>query len=122
MLPEYLLALALSSPALPPVTAADLEKFPSREVAWAGYEFAVEHVRWVEGRSPCWERLDAWEWRTEARQCHMAWDLLADSWGRIPQAMSLSHLERLRCLLGPEAYYAGRMPPCCPWWRFEMRP
>jgi hypothetical protein len=29
-------------------------------------------------------------------------------------------LMRLREMLGPEAYYAGAIPPCAPFWRFEM--
>ena len=86
-------------------------------------QFNAEHEAWLEAQFEfdC-ARREVWgKWLLENERLHDAWDAL--DWacyqpdGR--DWMGEQHLDRLRRLLGREAYEAGRMPPAVPVWRFR---
>jgi hypothetical protein len=91
-----------------PVCTSDLHRFDwlSKEFVKSQRDFARKHLTWVEGQGPL-----AWEWAAEARRCFEAWDALDDlKRGYEP----MTKLAELRCLIGYELYYSGRMPECVP--------
>lgn len=120
----WLVLVAALSPFLddrPPV--GDLNLFPPVAICKEMIVAAEVYRCHVELRKhfPSWQY---WEWHAvaaEAKWCHDAWDWL--HWAHtVPGTGSKRHaLGRLRDLIGPDAYYAGQMPPCVPIWRFERR-
>jgi hypothetical protein len=110
--------------ALPPVSYSDLERFPPPGTVMASRSLALAHLEWLErcmslGES---EALRLSAWRAEAAELYAAWDALADAQMACSPESALWHLEVLRDLLGPEAYYCypARMPPPVPLWQFEI--
>jgi hypothetical protein len=56
----------------------------------------------------------------ETRELFEVWNTLDDAQqGYYDEAFRRRKLARLRELLGPADYYAGRLPPPVPVWRFE---
>jgi hypothetical protein len=59
---------------------------------------------------------DYMDWRAESEHCRMAWDVLDNALrpNAAGREYRLSQLERLRSIIGEEAYNARRMPPPTP--------
>ena len=118
-----LLLAALSVPA--PVSLADADRFPSGAECQAAEDFARLHLRWLEVQA-AWSQSgeeDAY-WRecvAEARWCFDCWDAVGAGAAneRPDAAYRLQWLARLRELIGDEDYFAGRLPPPVPVWRFR---
>jgi len=108
----------------PPLT--DLLWFPPAVVARSMRELSQKHQEWVgeqyrKAIGPCEEKFwMTWGW--EARVCEEAWGDLCSAYdeGFDPRNRR-AHLGFLRDKLAPEYYYAGRMPPPVPLWRFARR-
>jgi hypothetical protein len=101
----------------------DCLRFPPSSVAadcccWnLAYQEYAKNRRWICRHR--WDELTAS--LEEARQLYQVWKTvqeatdMANSWVHQRRA-----LWKLRQLLGPEAYSAGRLPPAAPVWRFEF--
>jgi hypothetical protein len=108
----------------PEVSPADLARFPSREVAWSTWRFAQAHDAWLRSHGGFSDTRLVWEpWIDEHHHGFLAWSHLADAWGQHGTSdwAARHYLQLLRRVLGREAYWLGRMPESCPWWRFEQR-
>ena len=113
----------------PPLT--DLSLFPPHAVVWANWQVNREHWRYwyyLAENDPA-EQLrwpgPAHEVVAELDRAYRRWDVLdnaqraaADSGGCRYGRAARSYLAELRNLLGPD-YYAGKMPPPVPWWRYR---
>jgi hypothetical protein len=55
----------------------------------------------------------------ENQQLYRAWDMLDDCHCRFRDDFRYERLQKLRSLLGEEAWFAARMPPYLPIWRFR---
>jgi hypothetical protein len=104
----------------PPLS--DCQRFPDRQVVGDLRAFnrayrqhltsrqAVELARW-------WELREAIQ---ETDRLYAVWDAVGDacrdSWYVTVRRQAL---KRLRGLLGPEVYAAGKLPPAVPVWRFQ---
>lgn len=111
--------LLLLSPA-PPLS--DAERFPPRRVAAAALEFNRAYRDYLECQQ-AFEVRSWWDWQdalNETDYVYQCWSALAAVQGAEGEdgASRRAALERLRELLGEEAYYQGAMPPCVPVWRF----
>lgn len=116
-----LLLFPIAGDAEPPVRLSDLNAFPPKNVAFFNCTRADEHRSWI------------WEMHIKAlasdpiiadwlftQYCGAGVSMFA--WGNLAGSMNpeMSEKHRLDCLrklreqLGPEAYYAGRMPAPCP--------
>lgn len=116
------LLLGLQAPE-PDPPLCDRDRFPPREVAARAMQFNRAYRRHVEGRA-LWQTHRAEEWgqvKEEVEHLYRCWDWLhAAQGGQAGDACYWRQsLRRLRELIGDEAYYAGRMPPCVPVWRFQ---
>ncbi len=116
------LAFLLSLPVpLPEVSPDDLSRFPGFSYAeWAdgrAGEYRDAVIASVEGLGFACQREA--EWDRIARVCRVAeaWHHLEWAWrdSQYSDYGTLTwHLGELRSLIGPAAYYAGRMPPPLP--------
>jgi hypothetical protein len=120
--PHYLLALMLTLPtdsAEPPL--CDLHRLPPAPVAKDAIAFNRRCHRVLAARAETELHREQWwtEVLSETDQLYYVWDALADAHNE-SQSVSFRRqsLGRLRELIGPEAYYAGRLPPSVPVWRF----
>jgi hypothetical protein len=107
----------------PPVQLQDLDRFPCRECVTSWCRFSRDYrcrLRDELSLGEAWRERALWAALDQARDCYQPWDLLEDAqaeW-RDP-ACRLEMLEALRDLIGPEAYYTGRMPPPVPLWHWR---
>lgn len=112
--------IALYSP--PDCQLEDRHRFPPLDPALAAKQFARAHLCHLEHNQP----LETWKWESwceakrDARWCYDCWDWLQAAQGGEGRGKDywLYSLRRLRQLIGDEAYFAGRMPPPAPLWRF----
>lgn len=119
--------LCLLAAALAPLTderppEADLSRFPALSVVWQELGSNRLYREHLESRLPV-ERHRAWlicAALAETDRLYDVWDALrwAHLYGHAGTRRDM--LGRLRELLGPCAYYAGRMPPACPLWHFVL--
>lgn len=113
------LLLCLPAPAFVPVHENDARRFlVAATAAEQNWRFGCAHVEWLQQVG-----LSDTAWHDEACWCRDVWDKVDDVkrfWAGRPELMRQS-LERLRELLGPEWYEAGRLPPAAPAWRFRER-
>jgi hypothetical protein len=104
---------------LPAPEPHELYRFPPRPHVRQVLTFQRELRRNVEARQgvQCWRYWYYQEALDELAASYLAWDTLDDAWAMEahPQCCA-AHLARLRDLLGPEAWYTGRMPPVFPEW------
>lgn len=120
-----LLALALSTPPvpagpdLPPLT--DLAWLPANDVALTARCQARRYRLMLATQAAIEPWRGAWFAAADqdAADCFRAWDLLEDASGQLSDEYRRRCLEALRDLIGPKAYYAGRLPPAVPLWRFS---
>ena len=116
----FTLALMFSGCGNPQVE--ELCRFPPRAVAERCVDCAWAHVWWVETRMTLdTTDGDIWhEWLVEARHCQECWSALRRVylWQEAAPDQVRSALADLREVLGYVDFYAGRMPPPVPVWRF----
>lgn len=117
---EALFALGLALLAdLPPEW--DVTRFPTRPEANEATQFNRGVVKWLEERRAT-DHIHFDELTETIRQTHRLyeiWDLVRDARCEFysPRVRRMA-LAELRQRLGDEAYYAGRLPPPVPVWRF----
>jgi hypothetical protein len=104
----------------PPLT--DCDRFPPRPVAAAAMEFNRSYHRHVLLQQGI-AMHHWWDWQdtlTETEYLYHCWEALSAAQGAEGNDCDTRRqgLERLRELLGEEAYYQGVMPPSVPVWRF----
>lgn len=107
-------------PDLPPLT--DLDRFPCRDAVVNAWQLNVQYRDVLAFRQAMYPHRH-WEYETvleESRELFEVWDTLDDAqrW-YYDEALRRRRLARLLELLGPADYYAGRLPPAVPVWRFE---
>ena len=103
----------------------DRMRFPPRVMARASMDFNAEYRVNADAiaRVKSWE-ADWWcDCCIEAQHLWHAWDWLeaaqgGQNYNTVQQQMTA--FRRLRDIIGEDAYQAGRMPPCVPYWRFEV--
>jgi hypothetical protein len=103
----------------------DAERFPDRAVVNELLAFNRDYRNYLEGR----QRLD-YLCRGEYRRALIETDLLFTVWDAVRDArcdyyfvpVRRQALKRLREILPDEDYYAGRLPPHVPLWRFVVVP
>ena len=106
-----LLALATFCEPDPPLT--ELHRFPGALEATAGWSFSCAARQWLREQ---WEMYPARgatlrPLLDRARYWHATWDALDDAHRTYNNDCFRRHrLARLRDLLGPDAWFAGRMP------------
>lgn len=121
---DWILIAALLSPLIddrPPVE--DLQRFPAAAICDEQIAAADRYWTHLQARLE-WEPLNYWRLSTvaaEAAELRRAWSALRDACVHSHPDWQREALRTLRERIGPEAYYAGRMPPCVPVWRFEWR-
>lgn len=112
---------------------ADCGRFPDGAACQELEDFARGHLAWLDARRPlCLTESDEATWRqarTEAQWCFNCWDWAGAAQGnegdrtttdgRVAGYRRFS-LDKLRELLGDDDYFAGRMPPPVPLWRFRV--
>jgi hypothetical protein len=104
----------------PPIS--DALWLPSPAVAQECRRFNLSYQRCLELR-----RQVALHHQDQCSDALREAQFLGDVWRRVETATSPTNswvcrrraLQELRDLLGPEAYYTGRLPPCVPVWRFR---
>ena len=122
---SLILLCALVAPLPPPEDPplADRERFPPRAVAAQAMACNRAYRRFVQARQAL--ELHRWfywqEVLAETDYLFNCWDWLHAAQGGEgrDEAYWRHSLKRLRELLGEDAYYAGRMPSCVPFWRFQ---
>jgi hypothetical protein len=104
----------------PEPTLADCERFPPAPFACAALEFNRAYHNYIESRQAIgmhhW-----WYWDevlTETDYLYHCWDALYTARRSHDDDVRRGALERLRELIGEEAYFQGTMPPSVPVWRF----
>lgn len=104
----------------PPLT--DSVRFPDRTAINDLLAFNRAYRQNIDGRRPLvlsrwWELHAALE---ETDHLYHIWDTARDARCDYYYVTVRRHaLKKLRDLIGPEAYYAGQMPPYVPTWRFQ---
>jgi len=104
-----------------PSLEAELRRFPPHEVVQEylafnrGYQAHLESCRLLAPHHA--EEINAV--LRDTRLLYWTWDKLDDAWGSCTEAARWEALRELRCLLGDDGYYWGRMPPPVPLWRFQ---
>ena len=109
----------------PPVE--DKDRFPSSEIASEAIELNAKYRTWLEANRPLDDHTGMWlKAMTEADALWEIWQSVAnlhsvtDESGNEYLLEELrNRLEELRDVMGEEAYYAGRLPPPVPIWRFQ---
>jgi hypothetical protein len=133
-----LLTLHVATDPLENQLAAELARFPPVAVVKDNYHFAQEHrswceqqaeshacdhhgyalyrqMMWTEWSRDCWSKLDD----AQVELCNYWYhDGQVEIDTRRSAAERFNDLEKLKALLGEEAYAAGQMPPPAPFWRF----
>jgi hypothetical protein len=110
--------VAQCPPAAPEATPApELARFPPPQIVQDARDFNRAVYASLQGQQLMRRHL-WWEYQEILDGCNQsfrAWDALDDAQSGScgPRADAL---ERLRLLIGDEAYYAGRMPPAVPYW------
>jgi len=126
------LALALQFNAVATDTrpvVSDLTRFPPRCVCQDNIRFNWLYRQHLEARQGLYgSRSDLW-WECQdalddAVCLYCVWDTLDTAWVLDEEHDACREwLAKLRCRLGPTAYFRGQMPVCVPVWRFqEMDP
>jgi hypothetical protein len=100
----------------------DCLRFPDRERVNDLLAFNREYRRNLSIRQPV-ELARWWELREalqETDHLYQVWDTVRDARCDYYYVTVRRHaLKKLRQLLGEDAYYNGRLPPCVPLWRFQ---
>lgn len=105
--------------------AADAVRFPDRGTANDLIRFNRAYKTHLEARLHYeQDRADVIrEAMGETEQLYRAWDAVRDARCDFYYlTVRRQALKRLRDLVGPDAYYAGEMPPHAPTWRFRDAP
>lgn len=102
--------------------ANDALRFPERSVVNELLAFNRAYRQHLDLRLPFesarWEQLR--EVVQETDHLYLVWDTIRDArCDYYYVTVRRQALQKLRDLLGPEAYYSGRMPPYVPLWRFQ---
>jgi hypothetical protein len=104
----------------PPV--ADCLRFPDRATVSDLLAFNRAYRQQMDARQAI-ELVHWWEYREavqEADKLYQVWDNVRDARCDYYYVTVRRHaLQKLRESIGPEAYYAGRLPPHVPVWRFQ---
>ena len=104
----------------PPVS--DCRRFPDRTVVSELLAFNRAYRQHMEMRQAV-ELVHWWEFREaaqEADRLYQIWDNVRDARCDYYYVTVRRHaLQKLRDTIGPEAYYAGTLPPHVPVWRFQ---
>jgi hypothetical protein len=104
----------------PPV--ADCLRFPDRATVSDLLAFNRAYRQQMDARQAI-ELVHWWEYREavqEADKLYQVWDNVRDARCDYYYVTVRRHaLQKLREAIGPEAYYAGRLPPHVPVWRFQ---
>jgi hypothetical protein len=104
----------------PPV--ADCQRFPDRAVVSDLLAFNRAYRQNMDARQAV-ELVHWWEFREavqEADRLYQIWDNVRDARCDYYYVTVRRHaLQKLRDAIGPEAYYAGTLPPHVPVWRFQ---
>lgn len=101
--------------ALPTVTLEDLDRFHDAKLA-IDHNASPEAIeKWLERLKSCWWDTAGFRSEYEAEVRHTqrvreCWNQLNRAHSHLPEWHRTEALEQLRRLLGPQAYYAGRMP------------
>ena len=103
----------------PPVS--DCLRFPERAVVSEMLAFNRSYRQQMDARQAV-ELVHWWEFREavqEADRLYQVWDNVRDARCDYYYVTVRRHaLKKLRDTIGPENYYAGRLPPHVPVWRF----
>jgi hypothetical protein len=104
----------------PPVS--DCQRFPDRAVVSELLAFNRAYRQQMDARQAV-ELVHWWEFREavqEADRLYQVWDNVRDARCDYYYVTVRRHaLKKLRDAIGPEAYYAGTLPPHVPVWRFQ---
>ena len=104
----------------PPVS--DCLRFPERSVVSEMLAFNRSYRQQMDARQAV-ELVHWWEFREavqEADRLYQVWDNVRDARCDYYYVTVRRHaLKKLRDTIGPEAYYAGTLPPHVPVWRFQ---
>lgn len=95
----------------------DRHRFPPKAVAWEARFFNLAFRENLNKHRPLSIHREAlWEQAVcEAHHLFLCWDCLDDiQCEGLNEEHRRKLLRKLRVLIGPEAYYSGRMPPCVP--------
>ena len=106
----------------PRPAACEVNRFPPEWMIDDALTLNAEHKDWLYSEKIF--HVQDWEgWEevyTETGEIQRAWHLLrlarSDHWS---ENCRRGFLEQLRELIGPEAFYAGQMPPPIPYWRYS---
>lgn len=100
----------------------DADRFPARTTVNDCLAFNRAYRQHIDVRRPG-EPARSWQWRgalMEADWLYAVWDKVRDTRCEYYYVTVRRHaLLDLREMIGPEAYYLGRLPPYIPLWRFE---
>jgi hypothetical protein len=100
----------------------DALRFPTRAVVTENLDFNRSYRRYLDMRQPV-ERARWWEYQSaleETDHLYSVWDTVRDARCECYYVhIRRRALKTLRDLIGDDAYYAGRLPPYVPLWRFQ---
>jgi hypothetical protein len=101
----------------------DCLRFPDRDLVNELLSFNRAYRQHISARQPV-ELGRWWEYRAtlqETEHLYQVWDTVRDArCDYYYVTVRRQALKKLRELLGEEAYYAGRLPPHVPLWRFQQ--
>jgi hypothetical protein len=104
----------------PPV--GDCTRFPDRSIVNEMLAFNRTYRQHMDARQAV-ELVHWWEYREavqETDRLYQIWDNVRDARCDYYYVTVRRHaLQKLREAIGPEAYYAGSLPPHVPVWRFQ---
>ncbi len=104
----------------PPLS--DCYRFPDRSTISDLLAFNRAYRQNLDSRMPV-ELVRSWELREalqETDRLYQVWDLVRDArCDYYYVTVRRQSLKRLRESIGPDAYYAGQLPPHVPLWRFQ---
>jgi hypothetical protein len=117
----FVLALP-ATPELPNANEWDIYRFPDiamchLAMAWNTAE--LQRLEWMPYQYP-----ELRDYRTELLECRRVWEALETA--RIANLpgrelnKELHYLDTLMSLIGPDNFYAGRLPPPVPVWRLPL--
>jgi hypothetical protein len=100
----------------------DALRFPTRAVVTDYLDFNRSYRRYLDMRQPV-DRARWWEYQTaleETEQLYHIWDTVRDARCECYYVhIRRRALKSLRSMIGDEDYYAGKLPPYVPLWRFQ---
>lgn len=106
------------------VAPGDLARFPADALLAAEHwSLADEHHQWVANHVQGVPWIDGHAWECETRRATLAWQHLAEAWRHREFGHSyaltwiVDDLRKLRDVIGPDDYRAGRMPDPIPYRR-----